>query len=162
MILCGCSDSPSSHIDNKNIKANADPPAITDEDRSLNEVLQIDEDSSYDGLYAESHSPVYKLDDEFISCKIINKHFGKGFYFYEIPFIEKKVDGNWIRLFNNSDRIDNAEWFFCGVQDKKDISYTADVRIKLDDVEPEVDQGDYRFVIFTAENVLYADFKLEK
>ena len=52
------------------ITGNPDPPNITSEERSLHQILQIDEDTSYDSIYAHTEEAVYKTDSELITCII--------------------------------------------------------------------------------------------
>lgn len=143
-----------------NIIGNPDPPEITSENRSLHKLLLMEEDSSYDAVFVEAKEKLYSIDSEVISCILTNANIGKGFYYYEIPYIELKKDDQWVRLFNNSERIDVAQWLFCGTDDNTTIPNSCQVNIELSNVEPAITAGRYRFVIFTPENTLYAEFDI--
>lgn len=142
------------------ITGNPDPPNITSEERSLHQILQIDEDTSYDSIYAHTEETVYKADSELITCIITNQNAGKGFYYYEIPCIEQKVNDEWVRLFNNAERLEVAQWLFCGIENNTTEFNSCSVNIRLSDVKPKTKAGEYRFVVFTADKPLYAEFKI--
>lgn len=143
-----------------NIIGNPDPPKITSENRSLHKLLLMEEDTSYDAIFVKVKEEAYSIDSEVISCIITNANIGKGFYYYEIPYIEQKKGDQWVRLFNNSERIGVAQWLFCGTVDNTTIPNSCQVNIELSNVEPTITAGRYRFVIFTPENTLYAEFDI--
>lgn len=143
-----------------NIIGNPDPPKITLENRSLHKLLLMEEDTSYDAIFVKVKEEASSIGSEVISCIITNANIGKGFYYYEIPYIEQKIGDQWVRLFNNSERIGVAQWLFCGTVDNTTIPNSCQVNIELSNVEPTIIAGKYRFVIFTPENTLYAEFDI--
>ena len=104
----------------------------------------------------------YPLDFEEIACIVQNNNVGKAFYLYEIPFIEQKIDGDWVRLYYNSDRLDIAQWVLCAEEGNTTEPNSTRYIVRLDDISPKVTPGEYRLVVFTAKKTLYAPFILTR
>lgn len=159
LILCGCEEKETSEI---NITGNPDPAPISDGERTIHKMLNIEEESDYDNLFAEALESTYNTSDDSITCKVTDRIPGKGFYYYEIPFIEKNINGEWIRFLNKSNQLDVASWFFCGIEGNTSKPNSCNVKANLSDFKPKIDEGEYRFVIFTADKMIYANFNVEE
>ncbi len=155
--LCGCRGKELSEI---SIKGNPDPAPISDGERTIHKMLNIEEEADYDNIFAESLESTYNTTDDFITCKVTDCNPGKGFYYYEIPYLEKNINGEWVRLFNNSNQLDVATWFFCGIEGNTSNPNSCNIKAKLSDFDPKIDEGKYRFVVFTADKTLYANFSV--
>lgn len=136
------------------IICNKDPELLSVEDRNIHQLLGISEDESYENIVIHSLKETYSTDDEKLTCVVTNENIGKGFYYYNIPFIEKNIDDNWVRLNNTTS---NPEWYFCGADDKS-VTNECHISTLFENIEPSLTNGEYRFVIFTAEKVLYTNF----
>lgn len=159
ILLCGCSDKETSE---QNITGNNDPATITDGERTVHSFLNIEEETNYDNLVVKTSESTYKVSDDIVTGVITNNDPGKGFYYYEIPFIEKNINGEWVRFLNKSNRLDVAVWLFCGIEGNNDKPNSCNITTKFSDYEPKIDEGSYRLVVFTAEKVLYAEFNVIK
>lgn len=157
IMLCGCSDKGKSET---NITGNNDPAPISDGERNVHNFLNIEEETNYDNIIVETTESTYKTSDDTVTCMITNKNPGKGFYYYEVPFIEKNINGEWVRLLNTTNRLDVAVWLFCGIEGNKNESNSCNIKTSFSDYEPKIDEGNYRLVVFTAEKPLYAEFNV--
>lgn len=139
---------------------NADPNPISNEEKNIHTMLGIDEEPSYDMISITSSQKIYDISTDIISCVVTDENIGKGFYYYEIPFIEFYSDNNkWERLYYNSDRLEHAQWLFCGMNSSSQSTCTLSIEMKR--VDFDFVPGNYRFVVFTADNTLYAEFELQ-
>lgn len=157
LFCCGCS---SDHQDEEMIVGNDDPAPITEKERSMHVILGMSEDTDYTNIHADSKEAEYTLDTEYVTCVLTNENVGKGFYYYSVPFIEAEKDGEWVRLLNDSEDVQYAQWAFCGREGNTTEPNSCAVKTALSDITPEMTAGKYRFVVFTAENTLYAEFQL--
>lgn len=83
--LSGCNSNTSL------IEGNSDPEPIKSEDQEIQNFLDVEVDSSYDSIIVKMEKDSYSVDSEQIICTVQDNNVGKAFYFYEIPFIEKKL-----------------------------------------------------------------------
>ncbi len=154
--LSGCSSNSSQ------IEGNSDPEPISSGEQQIQDFLDVEVDSSYDNIIAKMEKDSYPLDFEEIACIVQNNNVGKAFYLYEIPFIEQKIDGDWVRLYYNSDRLDIAQWVLCAEEGNTTEPNSTRYIVRLDDISPKVTPGEYRLVVFTAKKTLYAPFILTR
>ncbi len=61
-------------------------------------VMEFVTDTDYSSITAETEFSVYSKEVEKISCDVTNHHPGKGFYIFQIPYIEHSDQGEWARL----------------------------------------------------------------
>ena len=144
------------------IEGNSDPEPIKSEDQEIQNFLDVEVDSSYDNIIVKMEKDSYSVDSEQIICTVQDNNVGKAFYFYEIPFIEKKIDDNWVRLYYNSNRLDIAQWMLCAEEGNTTEPNSSRYTVRLADIKPKVTPGEYRLVVFTAKKTLYAPFTLVK
>ena len=154
ILLFGCSPGTSS------IPGNPDPEPIKTGEQNIHEALNIELDSSYDNIIAKTEKETYSLNVDQITCIVQNNNVGKGFYLYEIPFLEQKTDGKWVRLYYNSDRLEVARWQFCGIEGNTTEPTATQYVVYLKDIKTEFVSGEYRLVVFTAQKKVYATFTL--
>ena len=154
--LSGCNSNTSL------IKGNSDPEPIKSEDQEIQNFLDVEVDSSYDNIIVKMEKDSYSVDSEQIICTVQDNNVGKAFYFYEIPFIEKRIDDNWVRLYYNSNRLDIAQWMLCAEEGNTTEPNSSRYTVRLADIKPKVTPGEYRLVVFTAKKTLYAPFTLVK
>lgn len=154
--LSGCNSTTSP------IEGNSDPEPINSDEQQIQDFLDVEVDSSYDNIIAKMERDSYPLDSKQIVCTIQNNNVGKAFYLYEIPFIEQKINGDWIRLYYNSDRLDIAQWVLCAEEGNTTEPNATKYIVNLADISPKVTPGEYRLVVFTAKKTIYAPFKLVK
>lgn len=142
------------------VRGNIDPPAI-DIDIYADPGLDIEPETSYDNLVAYTEKSVYSQDENHIVCYVKNNNKGKGFYFYNTPYVEKKINDEWVRLYYDSSTKIFSRYGFCGKENDKESNFTASLHLYTEFVTPKMDEGTYRIVIFTPKNVLYAKFSME-
>ena len=100
---------------------------------------------------------------EKIVVTIKNQNPGKGFYYYAIPYIEKNIDGEWVRLNYNEKAqerfsVEREWWEFCGIQGDDTIPYSTNNVFFPNDLEENLTIGEYRIVIFVGKEIIYAPF----
>ena len=122
--------------------------------------LDIEVETDYDNMSVYTEKSVYSLEDEYIKCKVKNNNAGKGFYFYNTPTVQKKVGDNWETLSYDTTGILYSRYGFCGVEDDESC-YIATIRLYINRVSPEMNNGDYRIVVFTPVRTFYAEFSIE-
>lgn len=153
-LLCSCGEK-----ENYIREGNPDPAPLSDGQRSMHVMMNAKEEDSYDVISAAAVESVYSLEAETVSCVLSDPNIGNGFYFYEIPYIEfYTADDRWQRLYYDSDRLPYAQWLLCYVDESSPSSCV--LTIQMNRVDFDFTPGKYRFVIFTAENVRYAEFEL--
>lgn len=156
LLLLGCNSNTSQ------IEGNSDPEPISLEEQEIQDFLDIEVDSSYDNIVVKMEKDSYPIDSEEISCLVQDNNVGKAFYLYEIPFIEQKIDGNWVRLFYNPNNLNTTQWILCAVEGNTTEPNSTRYIVRLEDISPKVTPGEYRLVVFTAKKTLYAPFTLTK
>lgn len=144
------------------IEGNSNPEPISLEQQQIQAFLDVEVNSSYDNIVAKMEKDSYPLDSEEISCLVQDNNVGKAFYLFEIPFIEQKIDGSWVRLYYDSERLDVAQWTLCAVEGNTTEPNSTRYIVRLEDIIPKVTPGEYRLVVFTAQKTLYAPFILTK
>lgn len=142
------------------VEGNSDPEPISEGQLSGSFFTDIEMETSYDNIIAYTEEASYPVDTEQIFCMVQNNNIAKAFYLYEIPLVEKKVGGNWVRLYYDSDRLNVAQWCVCAEEGKIDEPFSTGYTVVLDDIIPKVTPGEYRLVVFTAKKTLYAPFTL--
>lgn len=154
--LFGCNSKSAS------IEGNSDPEPFNLEEQQIQNFLDVELESSYDNIVAKMEKDSYSLNSEEISCLVQDNNVGKAFYLYEIPFIEQKIDDNWVRLYYNPKQLDVAQWTLCAVEGNTTEPNSTRYIVRLEDITPKVTPGEYRLVVFTAQKTLYAPFTLTK
>lgn len=143
---------------------NTDPQPLDDPDDSFSEMLGIYNETEYDQIVVKPVKDVYSLkEDEVFSCTIANQNVGHGFYIYGVVYIDKYVDGEWVRQCNKyaTDSQYHLQWNYVGMEGNIDgINSTRD-GIAVSDILPEVTPGRYRLVVFTPYNTHYAEFDVQ-
>jgi hypothetical protein len=127
--------------------------------------LQFDMETEYDNFIAYTEYEEYSPDTERIACAIYNNNPGKGFYIYKSVFVEKNIDGEWVRYFCDEWYYEKGVWSVCGTENAPDECFCVTRYLRLSRVSPALDEGTYRIVVFlpTADkNVqeIYAEFKI--
>ena len=146
----------------KSVEGNEDPPPV-DFDLNVSGGLEIDVEENYDNFSISMEKKVYASKDECLKCYLTNNNPGKGFYFYNVPLVEKKIDGEWVRLFYGyeEDRGYEGQYAFCGNENEPDRQFTAVLKVYPELVSPKMNKGEYRLVVFTGKNQQYVEFQIE-
>jgi hypothetical protein len=142
------------------INGNPDPPPISEEIGNLHEAIGIEADTSYDNIVATTENAHYALGTEEIICVVRNNNVGKGFYVYDVPFLEMSCDGEWVRLSYQPPQIEVAQWSFCGIENNATEPTSRNLTFSPQYVENALAYGNYRLVVFTAQKTLYVPFVL--
>lgn len=146
--------------DKSNLKtANTNPDTINIDFSKPFLGLDIDPDLSHDNIVAITDKESYPLNIDKISCVIKNNNVGKGFYSYEVPFIEQYKDGTWKRLSYQPPNLQTSRWLFFGEEGNKTKSNEGNLYFFPKYVQNELTSGKYRLVIFVGNNIIYAPFK---
>jgi len=142
---------------------NAAPPVFEEEKEVLHKVLHIDVDEKYDNIAAAALQESYSSDTSEIACELKNQNVGKGFYYFPIPFLEKYEDGNWIEIYNGDSAAKyqyGDGYALCGYADHvaDDKEFSTQLKIETKNLSPDLHAGHYRFKIYTAKSIVYAEF----
>ena len=139
------------------------PPPFNEAETSQWDMLNIDYDESYDNITATALQSTYTTDTTEISCDIRNHNKGKGFFYFPIPFLEKYDNGEWIQIYNADPSLTSQYYdgySLCGIayHEHDDIEFGCRLKIFTKNLFPSLKEGHYRFKIYTAKNILYAEF----
>ena len=139
---------------------------------------QLDFEQEYDNIEAFTEQSVYPVDFDEIVCIVRNNNSGKAFYVWERGFIEKAVNGEWIRLERLAERPD-MQWFIVGWTGQINAEFSPDYEPPPPDcaivtvprtyllgseiishyAEPFT-PGAYRIAIYVGREIVYAPFEL--
>ena len=142
---------------------NAAPPVFEEEKEVLHKVLHIDVDEKYDNIAAAALQESYSSETSEIVCELKNQNVGKGFYYFPIPFLEKYEDGNWTEIYNGDSAAKyqyGDGYALCGYADyvADDKEFSTQLKIETKNLSPDLHAGHYRFKIYTAKSIVYAEF----
>ncbi len=128
-----------------------------------------DNEQDYSNIICYAEQEVYPADTERINITVENQNVGKGFYVYDLPYIEKNTDGEWVRLkfddefFNTYMARGDSKWVYCYIENSKTTPFSTLVCIlPAEQLAEPLTEGDYRAVVFVGKETLYAPFKIEK
>ncbi len=133
--------------------------------QNAGDFLGIYTETKYDQIVVTPISEVFSLQhDDYFSCTIANHNVGHGFFLFGALYIDKYMDGQWIRQYNKSAESlqYDSEWFFIGEQDNVNGINSTISGLSISDISPVVTPGKYRFVVFTPVNTLYAEFDVQE
>lgn len=165
--ISACNSSESkNNTDQEKYVPNTDP-TIYDGllDEHAGDFLGVYTEYAYDQIVATSIKDIYSLQqDSVFSCKISNQNIGHGFYIYDAAYIEKYIDGEWVRQCNKQaiDEQTILSWSFIGEEAGTDKIFSAQNGIGISNIYPEVTPGTYRLVVFTPKSTLYAEFEVQE
>lgn len=134
-------------------------------DQNAGDFLGIYTETTYDQIVVTPGSETFSLQhDDYFSCTIANHNVGYGFFLFGALYVDKYVDGQWIRQYNKSAEglQSDPEWVFIGEQDNVNGINSTISGISISDISPKVTPGKYRFVVFTPVNTLYAEFDVQE
>lgn len=142
---------------------NEAPPSFNDAETSQWDMLNIDYAESYDNITATALQTTYSSDTTEIVCELKNHNKGKGFFFFPIPFLERFNNGNWEQIYNADSSIVYQYYdgySLCGIahHEHDDWEFGTQLKIQTKNLFPTLKEGHYRFKIYTAKNILYAEF----
>jgi len=143
---------------------NEAPPTfnVADAAQTCN-MLNIYHDESYDNITATALQPTYTTNTDEIICEVKNHNKGKGFFFFPIAFIEKYDNEGWEEIYNADPAIRyqyGDGYVLCGIANHEhdDMEFSTWIRVQTNNIFPSLKEGHYRFKIYTAKNILYAEF----
>ena len=117
---------------------------------------------STDSVIAYSRKECYSSSDIELECIVENEKAGDGFYVYDVPYIERLENNVWVRLYNHTQKLDGnldaARWKLCAVDGNTTEKNSTVLTILSDEMEPALTAGEYRFVVFLSDKILYAPF----
>lgn len=142
---------------------NEAPQPFNDSETGMWDMLNIDYDDNYDNITATALQSTYTADMTEISCEIKNHNKGKGFFYFSIPFLEKYENEKWVDIYNADPAIRyqyGDGYVLCGIADHEhdDMEFSTRVKIQTRNLFPSLKEGHYRFKIYTAKKILYAEF----
>ncbi len=123
-------------------------------------------EQDYSNIVCYTDFTEYPSTTEKIIITITNKNIGKGFYYNFIPYIEKKYNNEWIRLkyksdiYNNWMMTESNWWGYCCVEGDESIPYSCNITVKTNEFENQMEEGEYRAVVFVGKEVIYAYFNI--
>lgn len=124
--------------------------------------LDIEDEEEYDNFSFQLSVAEFDQNEDFeIECTIINNNVGKGFYYYQIPYVEYEEDGKWERLaYNPPQLLYEENWFYSGVEGNTLEPNEARIYFYKKYLDSEMKKGDFRLVLFVGQEVFYANFKV--
>lgn len=140
-------------------------PILEEINESAGNAFGIMTETEYDQIVLQSMKEVYSLsEDTFFGCDVENQHLGHAFQLYWYTYIDKYVDGEWVRQCNTLE-VDEAEygggdWSIVGSQDGIDQVIDTRRSISINRIYPAVTPGKYRFVLFTPVGAFYEEFEV--
>lgn len=165
-LVVGCGAENNTLGGNIDLTPNTDPVLLNlevDISTSIGQLIGIKDEQSYDQIVVTSEKPVYSLanDDKF-SCHIANNNVGHGFYVYGVVYIEKSIEGEWVRQTHiqakKTEEI--TQWHYVGIENNADGVNSSTDGVKVEDIYPTVSAGKYRFVVFTPVGPKYGEFEV--
>lgn len=150
-LLSCCSCDETEIIGNKN----PEPVVFRQSDDTL--------EMEYNNIVAYTEYEEYSSDVETIVCRLQNNNPGKMFYLYSRPYVEKKIDGEWVRYYTSKYL---GDWALRRRTDfAEDVCVTASEKLDVTSVTPAMDEGEYRLVMFvpgdeTSVKEIYAEFRI--
>lgn len=158
MVFLSCSVIGCGNAGRQEYEANTDPDL-----QEINSAVSLDfeMEDAYDNLFAETELLTYPRDAEKIFYTIENRNTGKGFFYFSVPFIEYKDNGSWVRLayYPPDYNEEGGRWYVCGVEGNRDISYSCRGVFYPEYVLNEIEEGEYRLVLFVGDRKIYAEFE---
>lgn len=141
-------------------------PIPTDITNNQGDFLGIYTETEYDQIVVTPTKEVFSLtQDYYLSCDVANHNVGHGFVLYEVVYIDKYINGEWVRQCNKhaiDEPIDSLTWHFIGIEKNTDGINSTRRGILLTDIYPTATPGKYRFVVFTPKSTLYAEFEIQE
>jgi hypothetical protein len=111
--------------------------------------------TDYSQITAYPVQESYPLSAEEFAVYIQNPS-GEPFYFYEICFLEQKVGSSWKRLNHQPQNIRNDPGWM------RSLTGGWQLSVRPEDIRQKLKVGQYRFVVFVGNEVLYSPFALTK
>ncbi len=119
------------------------------------------DEKNYDKMVIRLDKDVYSLSkDTVITGRMENQNPDHGFYCIPNGYIDKKVDGEWVRLAGTQEDAYESQWAYCLRKDAETGYHYAEITKKIADIEPKATPGEYRMVMITALKPVYAEFTL--
>lgn len=126
-------------------------------------------ETDYSNITISLEKYEYTSDDDYVKIFLKNDTPGKGFYFCSTPFVEKMIDGEWVRLHNaawhggKGNNLVTEKWFFAGHENAPEKNAGCTLKLKFKNVSPKMKSGLYRVVVFIPKDEnslqkLYAEF----
>lgn len=164
--LAACGDSDETVYDGIDLTPNTDPVLLDLQEAGstgFGQLIGLQDEQNYDQIVVTSVKSVYSLkDDTKFSCTIENRNVGHGFYVYGVVYIDKFIDGEWIRQTHiqakKTEEI--TQWKYIGIENNSDGINSSSDGVKIEDIYPSVTAGKYRFVVFTPIGCEYAEFEV--
>ena len=134
---------------------------IPDEDNTVHPRLDIVLETDYSAIRAYTDQSEYPVDVDRILITIQNDHIGKGFYFWETPYLEKWTDGQWIRQdYRPPELFYESRVILCGEEGNRTEPQKTGLFFCPRYMVGPLTPGDYRFLIFTGgDKVVYVPVK---
>lgn len=164
IFAAGCGVKSNTTDNNIDLTPNTDPVLLNlDSSTSIGQLIGIKDEQTYDQIVIASEKPIYSLiDDDKFSCIITNNNIGHGFYVYGVVYIDKFIDGEWVRQTHiqakKTEEI--TQWKYIGIENNTDGVNSSTDGVKIEDIYPNVSSGKYRFVVFTPVGPKYGEFEV--
>lgn len=169
--MTSCSNSNVSQDNSSNLNYDTDFPAQTNPNTDQFETgyedfgIGVTPEQDYSNIICYTENEQYHSDVDKIVVTIKNQNSGKGFYYYAIPYVEKKLNGEWLRLNYNEKAqerfsMERDWWEFCGIPDNNTIPFSTNITLSSDDLEEKFTSGEYQMVIYVGKEIKYAPFAI--
>ncbi|MBR6426929.1 MAG: hypothetical protein IKS28_03790 [Clostridia bacterium] len=123
--------------------------------------LNINAEKEYNNFSVTCEGTVFSKTTEKIKFYLTNNNPGNGFYFYNTPFVEKKVKDKWISVDYDSSSKHFARYGFCGNENDSETCFGTVIYLFPEFISDPDFGGLYRALLYTAKNVYYCEFYIE-
>ncbi len=142
----------------------SDPPLKEIGTREYDSSGICKDEKKYDKMVILLDKDVYSISkDEGIFGRLENQNPGHGFYFSTVNYVDKKINGEWVRQAGKPDDFaEESHWMYCiqSTGGSEPDYYNIEVGIEMEAIQPEATPGEYRLVVFTPLRTVYAEFTL--
>ncbi len=121
----------------------------------------VENETDYSNIIIYSDCQAYPNDATEIALVLTDNNIGKGFYFYPIPFIEKKQNGEWIRIaYRDPSANYESTWHYCAIENNTAQSNSTIVTLLAEYLEGGFSTGEYKVTVYVGDKKVSTTFKI--
>ncbi len=133
--------------------------ALKSKDHHFGENVENETDYSNVVIYPEFES--YAKDTTKIELTLTDNHIGKGFYFYPIPFIDKKQNGKWVSIaYDDPSANYESTWHYCAIENNRSKSNSTIITVLAEYLDGGFSTGEYRVTVYVGDKKVYTTFNI--
>lgn len=131
-----------------------------DDSNNIHEMLDITPETDYGNIVAYSNEATYGIEQKNLMVTVKNNNVGKGFYLYSVPYLQVKKNNDWENIDYSEEKF-VCQWLYIGEEGNTDLPNYTILTVPTEILENKPETGNYRFVIFTKDTILYAEFTIQ-